>query len=96
MRGPNTRPEDRLHRLRALIIEQRHQLSERHYEVLMRAWNVFHTVAESHEGLDRFGRDARARRRALLRDWNEEMDVFCSLAAETIELTKVRVEMSRG
>ena len=92
MRGPKTRPEDRLERLRALVTDERHQLSDRHHEVIMRAWHVFHAVAESHKGLDRVGRDARARRRALLKEWNQEMDVFCGLAAETIELCKARAQ----
>lgn len=95
MRGPKTCPGDRLQRMHALVTGQRHQLSDRSYALLMRAWNVFRAVAESHKGLDRVGRDARARRRALLKDWNGEMDVFCSLAAETIDLNKVRADLAR-
>jgi hypothetical protein len=95
MRGPKTRPEERLQRLHALITDERHQLSDRHRGVLMRAWNVFRAVAESHKGLDRVGRDARARRRGLLKAWDQEMDVFCILAAETIELNEARVQLSQ-
>ena len=57
----------------------------------MRAWKVFRAVAESHKGLDRVGRDARARR--LLKAWDQEMDLFCIWAAETIELSEARVQL---
>lgn len=82
MRRPKTRPAERLQRLCAL--------ADKYHGMLMRAWLVFDAVAKSHENLSRVGRAARAKRRGLLKEWQQKMNVFCALAEEIIELDKAR------